>query len=94
MTVKPTKPCLWNRVVDFCNNVLPGGLINRKELLPYCGDSPRSANSSVDPYRRILSKLGYLETVRPGVYRLVQSIPVNSKMIKARNIAYPKKEVV
>ena len=71
-----------------------GDIITRKQIfdnLPELSDHVRSSNT-IDNYRNWFRKAGYLETIKPGNYKLLKTIPSGLTSIQLRKEAYPNKK--
>jgi len=71
-----------------------GDLITRKQIfhnLPELSEYVGSSNT-IDNYRNWFRKAGYLETIKPGHYKLVKKIPSDLTTIQLRKEAYPNKK--
>ena len=67
---------MWALLVTHINSFSPGELIRRNDILKVCDKiDERSTSNSVDTYRRILTRLGYLVSFDRGLYRVVKKIP-------------------
>jgi len=79
---------MWQDMKKFIGNKT-GELVTRQFLIWFV--LPIGHNEeSIDTYRRIFTKLGYLVTVKRGVYKLKKKIPAKLTLQEARNKAYPK----
>ena len=60
------------QTIKFFNSKEIGEIATRKEFLKVVG---RSRRYTRDAYRNSLTKLGFLEIVGPGKYKLIKRIP-------------------
>lgn len=80
-------------ITEFANQNV-GSVINRQAILCYCYIQVDTAvcyyarETSIDTTRRMLTRAGYLQTVRPGQYKVLKLIPNNLTMSMLREQAY------
>ncbi len=70
------------------NGSIETGFITRSELLKRVIMTSTLA-STMDCYRLWFTHAGYLEVLRPGVYKLVKTIPFGLTGTQLRKQAYP-----
>lgn len=62
----------WLEVRTFFNTEAKDNHVTREELLDYfCMNS----KDTIDQYRMLLTRFGYVEVVKRGLYKLVKQIP-------------------
>lgn len=84
---------IWENVITCLkkyDNPLSGYMISRQELLlcVYGYGKKKRWYTTVDIYRRYLSKAGYLKSLKPGVYQILK-IPYGKSTIQIKEEAYP-----
>ena len=79
-------PTVWLLFIDFLNRHEIGDKINRKDILKYI---KHNSHWTLDGYRNILTHLGYLNTIKPGVYELIRKISyISLRNAKDRAFGY------
>ena len=84
----------WELVCFSINRRYRKGFITigRQDILKfvYYGEKIPSKPWTVDGYRRMLQLGGYIETIKPGVYKILKYIPLGLKKRELRKKVYPK----
>lgn len=85
---------LWQTIKNFINSIYKYNTHNnyiftRSELISHLKDREftvsRSCYGSMDQYRNILSKAGYIKTIGRGIYEIFKLIPDDLSILDARN---------
>jgi len=83
---------MWDRCKRFLNKHEIGEVITRPDFLYYLYQGPPPRNSTYgtggDNYRRILSKMGFLEIVGRGRYKILYHIKDDITSTQIKEIAY------
>jgi hypothetical protein len=83
----------WNFICKFINSYNDGDIVTRKEmreafvLAKYGINSEVFIRSTLDGYKRLLTRIGVLEDVSRGKYKKLHSIPSTLTSTGARRIA-------
>lgn len=78
----------FERFKQYVNITEIGEEITRQELL-YEAKESGNAYTTIDQYRNLACKAGYLVKVRNGIYRVVKHLPECATADMVRCIAYP-----
>jgi len=83
----------WQRIKDCVNSQPVGTIITRKYMRRYINNGPPPPRTSAyrttdDNYRGILSRLGILETVKRGKYKILHHVKSDLSSFEARNAVY------
>jgi len=83
---------MWDRCKRYINKHKVGEIIARPDYLRYLYQGPPPRHSTYgtggDNYRRILSKLGILEIVGRGKYKILSHIKQEVTATQVKEIAY------
>lgn len=77
----------WLLLIKFINTSL--SMVKRKDIFEALGENPRSSSSSLDTYRRLLSRCGYISDKTP--YLIFRRIPTDLTLRQAIKEAYSEK---
>lgn len=80
----------WKRLINLLNKRYDKyPIVNRQFIMIYIhGEKRKWYGYTIDCYRRILEVLGYLEKVKPGIYRVIKRIPEDLNYKEAKYTAY------
>lgn len=91
MAMMTTKRNIWKSLITLLNtryDKYPE--VKRQFIMVYIYDKKMKWYPyTVDSYRRILELLGYLEKIKPGLYKMIKRIPENLTLKRAKYTAYP-----
>ncbi len=82
----------YRRLRGWINSKPYGSTFTRKEMFKDFKES-KIGYSSLDNYRNYLRAAGYLETIMPGVYKIVAHISTDLSRTKLEHQAYSKKKI-
>ena len=84
---------LWEKTLFFVNGNYRAGLgfVKRKDMLKFVyGENLRKQKIyTIDSYRRMLELGGFVEKVKPGVYKIVKYVPLGLGKRELRKKVYP-----
>jgi hypothetical protein len=79
---------IWKEFIEYVNKRPIGTIIYRKDLLSYIGEY-----TSIDRYRKILCKSGYLNGVW-GEYEIIKHVEPENTYEELYNLVYKDSEFV
>ncbi len=88
--VKQRKITLWEQIVTFVNSKKIGETIKRKDIIFHIYGGPMPARyrgsygSTIDNYRRMLTRLGILEHTGRGEYELKHHLKKDLTSVQVR----------
>jgi len=82
----------WELVCFYINRKYRKGfrVIGRQDILKFVyGEKIPSKPWTVDGYRRMLQLGEYIQTIQPGVYKILKYVPLGLKKRELRKKVYP-----